>query len=207
MAIIEPRMVSLPRGGRCLIRCAEPGDVDAMMAHQSHMVATDPHTVREPGDPKKPAAEWVEFINKSREEPAHLLIFAFLPSRGPGDPLGGLIGGLSFTNGTRRKVAHHGHFGISVDAGWRGRGVGSAMIGVLLEWAAAHPVIEKVCLGTLATNAGAHRLYERLGFVEESRALRFFKLGPSHYVDDIQMAIYVKPGVAPEGFGTFFGVQ
>ena len=207
MAIIEPGSHLLHRGGSCLIRVGEESDAPAMVAHQGHMVATDPNTVREPGDPDRSLAEWQEYIRKAREEPCHLLLFAFDPRPPEGGPEGGLIGGLHFSNGNRRKVAHHGHFGLSVHADWRGMGVGSAMISVLLNWAAANPTLEKVCLGTLATNEGAKRLYERLGFVEESRVPRFFKLEPGRYVDDIQMSIYVKPGIAPEGFRTFPSVK
>lgn len=207
MAIIEPSTHALRRGATCLLRVGEESDAPAMVAHQHHMVATDPHSVREAGDPERTLPEWVEFIRKAREEPCHLLLFAFDPNSPAPTPEGGMIGGLHFSNGNRRKVAHHGHFGISVHADWRGLGVGSALISALLHWAAANPTIEKVCLGTLATNLGAKRLYERIGFVEESRALRFFRFEPGRYVDDIQMAMYVKPGIAPEGFRTFSGVK
>ena len=57
----------------------------------------------------------------------------------------------------------------------------------------------------LEPNVKARALYQRLGFREEGRSPRHFKFGPGSYVDDIQMAMYVKPGIAPVGFLTWRG--
>jgi RimJ/RimL family protein N-acetyltransferase len=110
---------------------------------------------------------------------------------------------LLFRNGNRQRLAHHGTLGIDVHGDFRGRGIGAELMKVLLDWAAANPLIEKVCLGTFANNAGARKLYERLGFREEGRQLRFFKMAPGEYADDVQMSIYTKPAMAPEGFLTW----
>ena len=75
---------------------------------------------------------------------------------------------------------------------WRGRGVGAALLEALLEWAAASPIIERVCLEVFATNDRAIRLYEKLGFVEEGRRQRDIKLGPGRYVDTVAMYRFVK---------------
>jgi RimJ/RimL family protein N-acetyltransferase len=190
------------RGGACTLRTAEEDDAAALVAHMEHMSQTDPHTVRIPGEGVRTVEQVAEFARTHRENPGQLMIVAVVPE-GPSSPPGGIIGALRFACGDRQRVAHHGHFGISAHADWRGRGVGSALIGTLLDWAAAHPAIEKVCLGVLEPNAGARRLYTRMGFVQECRLLRYFKFGPDQYVNDVQMAIYVKPGVAPEGFLTW----
>jgi ribosomal protein S18 acetylase RimI-like enzyme len=64
-------------------------------------------------------------------------------------------------------------------------------------------VIEKVTLGVMDSNAGARRLYRRLGFRAECRQRRYFKFGDGRYADDVVMSVYVKPGVAPAGFATW----
>jgi len=199
VATIDPRTIRLRHGNACLVRTAVEADAQAMVEHQGHMVRTDPNTVSEPDDQRRTVDEQREAIAAARREDGHLMLVAVQGEHGP------VLGALSFRNGDRRKVRHHGHFGISVDADWRGKGVGSALITTLLDWAAAHPVIEKVCLGALETNTGARRLYERLGFVLEHVSPRHFKLGPGRYVADIWMAIYVKPGVAPREFRTWAG--
>lgn len=206
MASIQAKSVHL-RGGACHVRSAVEADAAALLDLQNHVVATDPHTVREPGEQQRTLEEQTGWVRAMLAAPAHLLLVAAEGGEPvpPGRAL--ILGALSFRNGDRRKVAHHGHFGIGVRAEHRGRGVGSALIGALLDWAAEGPILEKICLGTLATNTGAQRLYQRMGFVEESRSPRYFKLGPGKYVDDIQMAMYVKPGIAPAGFNTWRGVQ
>jgi RimJ/RimL family protein N-acetyltransferase len=197
VALIDPRTVALPRGERCTIRCVTAADAPALIEHQGHMVQTDPNTVSEPGDKRRTLEEWTELLEKDRADPWSLALVAVQPP----DPL--ILGGLAFHGGDRRKVRHHGYFGISIHADWRGRGVGSALIRTMLDWAAAHPDIEKVCLGVFATNIGAQRLYHRLGFRQEHVSPMHFKIAPGKYVDDIWMALYVKPGLAPPGFETW----
>ncbi|MBL9030172.1 MAG: GNAT family N-acetyltransferase [Phycisphaerae bacterium] len=198
MSRIERVRASLRKGGAVFIRSAEPSDVGALRDFESHMLANNPFGVREPGEAQRTEQEDRQRIERFVREPGWLMLTAWTANRHEE-----LVGELSFRAGERRKLAHHGSFGLSVHAAWRGRGVGSAMIHALLAWAAAHRQIEKVTLGVFETNTEARRLYERLGFVEESRALRYFKIGPGRYVDDVQMAIYVKPGVAPAGFKTW----
>jgi RimJ/RimL family protein N-acetyltransferase len=64
--------------------------------------------------------------------------------------------------------------GMMVDAGWRGRGVGSALLQCGLDWArdvGAH----KVALQHWPTNEPAAALYEKFGFVEEGRLRRHYR--------------------------------
>lgn len=61
-----------------------------------------------------------------------------------------------------------------------------------IEWASAHPVIEKIGLGVFSNNAGAINLYKKLGFVEEGRRVREIKIGTDDYVDSILMYKLVK---------------
>lgn len=208
MAVIEPRVIPFrgpsPRGhGAFVVRTAEEADAPAMLAHMENAVRTDPFSVRKPGEAMRTLDEQVGLVRAHREHPGQLLLVAVLDGPGPGDPPRGLIGALRFAAGERQRMAHQGYFGLSTHADWRGRGVGSGLIVTLLDWAAAHPVIEKVALGVLEGNVRAQALYRRLGFVEEARLLRYFKFGPGAYQDDVQMSMYVKPGVAPPGFLTW----
>jgi RimJ/RimL family protein N-acetyltransferase len=64
--------------------------------------------------------------------------------------------------------------GMMVDAGWRGRGVGSALLQCGVDWArdiGAH----KVALQHWPTNEPAAALYEKFGFVEEGRLRRHYR--------------------------------
>jgi len=63
----------------------------------------------------------------------------------------------------------------------------------MLDWAAAHPLIEKVGLSVFSTNERAIALYRRLGFKEVGRSPRHYKLGPDKYADNVIMVKFVKP--------------
>ena len=62
----------------------------------------------------------------------------------------------------------------------------------LIDWARAHPGIEKFELQVRSSNARAIKLYEGLGFVEEGRKTRRLKYGPNDYQDDVYMALWVR---------------
>jgi GNAT superfamily N-acetyltransferase len=62
-------------------------------------------------------------------------------------------------------------FGVSVIDGWRGHGIGRALIGHLEGWAAAHG-IERMVLNVSEANTGAIRLYHELGYLDFDRAMR-----------------------------------
>jgi GNAT superfamily N-acetyltransferase len=61
-------------------------------------------------------------------------------------------------------------FGVSVVEGWRGRGIGRALIDHLERWAAAQG-IERMILNVSEANEGAIRLYHDLGYRDFDRAM------------------------------------
>jgi RimJ/RimL family protein N-acetyltransferase len=73
-----------------------------------------------------------------------------------------------------------------------GPGIGEALLRALLEWSANEPELERVELSVFAHNQRALNLYRKLGFEEEGRALRAFKLADGSYYDDVQMVRWVK---------------
>ena len=93
---------------------------------------------------------------------------------------------LGCENGNRRRTAHRGTFGMGILKEWRGRGVGSAMLQCLIDWADSNPLIDKIGLGVFATNRPAIDLYRKRKFVEEGRQPKEVKVG-SEYVDVILM--------------------
>lgn len=62
------------------------------------------------------------------------------------------------------------HVGIAVAASARGRGIGSALMLAAEEWAKDHGA-ERMDLGLDAANAGALRLYERLGYTVHGHSM------------------------------------
>ena len=64
-----------------------------------------------------------------------------------------------------------GEFGVSVAEGWRGRGIGTALIRHLEAWAAAHGA-ERIILNVSEANTDAIRLYHTLGYRDSARTMR-----------------------------------
>jgi RimJ/RimL family protein N-acetyltransferase len=193
--------VALPEGTRVEIRTAETAHVKGILAIEADQLETDPHRVRDADEGIRSAAAWDAYLKEHAREPSWLFLVAVA---GLGRERGGeVVGRLAFRCDQWRKTRHHGTFGIVVHSAWRGRGVGSALIESLLDWGAAHPELEKIRLSVFATNVGARRLYRRLGFRSEGRFRRHFRMPDGRVLDDVSMAIYVKPGIAPAGFVTW----
>lgn len=184
MAIIEPKTVTTRTGEHLTIRTAQPEDAAALLAYIRPVAEGTAFFVLEPDE--FPATEEKErqWVQEHLDSPGKILLLA--------EVTGTIIANVSFENGGSRRVAHRGSLGIAVVKEWRGRGVGAALLEALLEWAAASPIIERVCLEVFATNDRAIRLYEKLGFVEEGRRQRDIKLGPGRYVDTVAMYRFVK---------------
>lgn len=68
--------------------------------------------------------------------------------------------------GIGRKRDGHAELGMLVADGWRGRGVGSALMDAAIDWARAHDV-HKVALEVWPHNEAAIALYRKFGFEEE----------------------------------------
>ncbi|HYE02847.1 MAG TPA: GNAT family protein [Phycisphaerales bacterium] len=188
MALLEPREVRLSGGVRVLVRGATELDAPGVLEFLREVMGDSPHLLTQPFELPDEAGER-QWIAKHTGCPGSLAMLAEVE--------GVVVGLLSFSPGARARTAHHGTLGITVRSAWRGRGLGRQMMLGLLEWARAHPTLEKVCLGVFATNTRAIALYESLGFREEARRRGEIKLGPGRYVDEVQMSLWVKAG--PEG--------
>jgi ribosomal protein S18 acetylase RimI-like enzyme len=77
-----------------------------------------------------------------------------------------VVGWCDIVRGTRAAYRHSGVLGIGVREGWRGRGIGGALMTAALA-AAAERGMTRVELTVRVDNRRAQVLYERLGFVRE----------------------------------------
>lgn len=67
------------------------------------------------------------------------------------------------------ELARHAEVGIAVVAESRGKGIGTAAISQIVEFAFVRCNLRRVHLQAIASNLGAIRAYERAGFVIEGR--------------------------------------
>ena len=79
-----------------------------------------------------------------------------------------------------------GEFGMLVDRGWRGRGVGSALVQAAVDRARSQG-LHKLCLEVFTHNTAAIALYRKCGFTEEGRRVRQYRRASGELWDTIVM--------------------
>jgi RimJ/RimL family protein N-acetyltransferase len=89
-----------------------------------------------------------------------------------------------------------GELGMLVDAGWRGRGAGSALVLAAIEWSREHG-LHKLCLEVFPTNTAALGLYRKFGFVEEGRRVRHYRRTSGELWDAIVMGLALEDPQLP----------
>ncbi len=130
------------------------------------------------------------FRRSVTEEAAHLVAVAG----------GRVIGSISIQRDAHPVTRHTASIGMFVTSGWRGRGVGTALMEEGMRWA-RDAGVERVDLTVYPHNQAAITLYRRFGFVEEGRLVRHSKKSYG-YEDEILMAVWLGPRSAarkPEG--------
>ena len=90
-----------------------------------------------------------------------------------------------------KSICHVAQLSIGVHHGWQEKGVGTALMQQIIDWAENSEMIEKIELNVRASNGRAIALYKKMGFIEEGRLKNRVKIDQSHYIDDILMAISV----------------
>jgi RimJ/RimL family protein N-acetyltransferase len=81
-----------------------------------------------------------------------------------------------------------GEIGMMVAAGWRGRGVGTALVAATIEWARARE-LHKLTLSVFPQNEAAIALYRKFGFLEEGRRTKQIRRANGELWDLIEMGL------------------
>lgn len=81
-----------------------------------------------------------------------------------------------------------GDLAMLVDRGWRGRGVGSALMLAAIDWARGQG-LHKLSLEVFAHNEAAIALYRKSGFVEEGHLTRQYRRASGELWDAIVMGL------------------
>jgi len=81
-----------------------------------------------------------------------------------------------------------GELGMMVDRGWRGRGVGSALMQAAIDWSRAQG-LHKLCLEVFPHNTAGIALYRKAGFTEEGRRVRQYRRASGEQWDTIVMGL------------------
>jgi RimJ/RimL family protein N-acetyltransferase len=106
----------------------------------------------------------------------------------------GLVGHALLQPLERIAIAHVFQMTIAVHPGKSGKGIGTALMRSLCDWARTSSGVHKVELSVRSTNARALALYRKFGFVEEGRLRDRVRLPDGTHIDDILMAWFPHRG-------------
>ncbi|HUA57523.1 MAG TPA: GNAT family N-acetyltransferase [Verrucomicrobiae bacterium] len=120
-----------------------------------------------------------------RDAPAtNLYLGAFEDSR--------LAGMATLIREESEKMRHKGHiYGVYVAPEYRGRGIGRALIGRLVELASEDPTLEQILLAVATTQHAAKQMYQSFGFETYGTEPKAMKIG-SDYVDEDLMILRLR---------------
>jgi len=163
------------------IREATPDDAAELIAYvQALANEPDIDIPLEPGEFTLTVEQEREFLEGATAADNSVFLVAVEDGR--------IVGACNVRGGHRRAMRHSASLGISVAKGWRGQGIGNALMGRLIEWARRGGVITRIELLVYCRNARAIHLYEKHGFeIEGTRRRAVFQDG--EYLDGYTMAL------------------
>lgn len=183
MAAITPTTIRLKDGTAVGLRTPAEDDAAAALAYARLNIEDGVGSISTPEEFTLTVDEERKFLTDHLAHPDDLVIIA--------EHDGAIVGFINFKASRRKRLAHHGSFGVSVHPDWRSRGIGRALLEALLGWARANPRITKVGLAVIADNDRAIALYRKLGFIEEGRRVNEIRYEDGHYADDLLMYVLV----------------
>ncbi len=152
-----------------LIRTARPADIPALaeiyLSLARHHAALDPVEYRVP-ERQAVHARFAAELEAAEEEDLHVV------AEVDGVVVGQLdaIGGRRRSPGSMRVPRASASIGIAVLDGWRGRGIGSALMRAAEDWARERG-LDVLELEVATPNEGGRRLYERLGYIRTAETM------------------------------------
>lgn len=117
-------------------------------------------------DFKTTLEEEVVILQNHKDQDNQIFIIALIDDQ--------IVGQLNVHGSTKPRLRHIGEFGISTRKQHWGKGIATAVLIYMLDWAKSNPVIKKINLKANLSNKKAIALYERFGFVHEGKHTRDF---------------------------------
>ena len=175
--VLRSATVRLRDGRIATIRPAAVGDAEQLLENVNAIGAEIVFILTEQlGSDVEQEREWI----REYDGASSLLLVAEVDGR--------VVGQADVQPGRYPKESHVAILGIAIRDGFRGLGLGRAMMDRLLEWMRARG-FKKACLEVFSTNERAIALYRGLGFeVEGVRKRQYRVLG--EWVDDVLMGLW-----------------
>ena len=180
---LEERSVTLRDGTLALLRSPQPSDAEPLNAYLRLTSGETHYMVRYPEECDQTLGAAQKRLQAMEDHERSFMLAAFLD--------GELVGNCGVNEiSDRFKMRHRASLGISIKEKAGGLGLGKLLMEKALEQAKENG-FEQVELGVFEDNPRARHLYEKLGFQEQGRTLRAFRLKDGTYRDEIQMVKFL----------------
>ncbi|MBG9599444.1 GNAT family N-acetyltransferase [Bacillus mycoides] len=169
-----------------MIRLAKEFDAESIIDIRKEIILSETTTkffISSPNELPNNVNKEREKIQKSSEK-GNLYIVSEVDGK--------VVGFLVFNRYEQERLQHAGAIGMGIREEYCNQGIGTKLIGFLINWAKIQKNLEKICLGVVSVNDRAIKVYKRIGFVEEGRQRNQIKYEDGSYGDDILMAYYIK---------------
>ena len=173
------KTVTLKNGKTCLLRCGEETDAEALLEYLKTTAGETPYVIRGPEEVRTSLEEEVEFIRRKRDDPRGLMLLAFVD--------GQLAGTCSFAAvNNQNRTRHRCTMGIALYQKFWGMGIGTALLGEILDMAKSAGY-EQAELEVVSANDPAIALYRKFGFEATGTMPRVMKYKDGTYADFLFM--------------------
>lgn len=179
----KPVPFTTKKGRRIMIHQATAADADEMVSYLTELFAECKHLVTTSEEFNSSPKEQAEWLKQMERKNNHLVLVAKEEER--------IIGLLTFLPGNKKRTAHEGSFGMSVQKKYRGEGIGRILLITLINWLNEKRGIERISLEVFSQNERAIQLYKQLGFKIEGRKMNAIKFDDGSYDDLLLMAYFI----------------
>ena len=179
-----PKTITLRDGARITLRSANADDAGIMLRYRREVVAASPFVLTVPQDiAALTAEEQAASLTKFEADACSLMLLALDAEK--------LVGASSLMGSDRLKKRHTADYGAAIAEPWRGKGLGRAMLEILVDWAKANPELLRLTLDVMAHNTRARKMYELAGFRECGHERRAYRQLDGAFADGIKMDMWV----------------
>lgn len=177
----EPIDIKLQDGAIVTLREANSTDAGQVLSLVQSCLQTAEYLLESDGEVNLTVEHQKEWIEKITRNPQNKLWVAVND--------GEIIGSMEIRRGEFIKNKHIGVVGLILLKRWRGRGLGSRLFKILVEWAEDDPCIEILELEVYGDNLREIALYRKFGFVKEGYSRKYLKMRDGTYEDKLTMRL------------------